>query len=898
MMKRLDIKPFNPEGVKQTLLEGRELLKRRYQENKNGAALLRDHSRLVDGVLRQIWGEVEMPGSIALLAVGGYGRQQLFPHSDIDLLVLLPNGESDFDADADAEADAIEGALKVRLEQWVRLLWDIGLDVGHSVRTIADCTEEAGKDITVQTSLLEARQLAGSRKLFNQFFRAMQAMLAPQKFCVDKQLEQQQRHGRYQDATYKLEPNIKEGPGGLRDLQNILWVSRAAGLGKSWSELAKKGFITHPEARLAQRHQAVLQDLRIRLHYLAGRREDRLLFDYQIPLAQELGVTAKPPRLPSEMLMQRYYRAAKSVTQINDILLLTLRAEIFPDEDATPHIINERFQKRGGLLEIRDENVFCRNPGAILESVLLLQQHPDLKGRSPATLRAMWRAAPLITAAFRRDPNHCAIFMDILRQPRGLTRELRLMNRYGILGRYIPAFGRIVGQMQHDLFHVYTVDEHILMVVRNLRRFMAPGFAHEYPLCTRLIREFERPEVLYLAGLFHDIAKGRQGDHSILGEVDARRFCERHRVPAEDTDLVAWLVKNHLLMSATAQKRDITDVDVIADFARHMGNERRLIALYLLTVADIRGTSPRVWNTWKGKLLEDLFRSTQGHLCGQQAPTDSTVENRKNKVLQLLQPGDISNRIYEKFWSALDPTYLLTHDPQEIAWHTQHLSDQMKSAAPVVKARAAPTGTGVEVLVYVPDRKDLFARICGFFDRIDYNIVEAKIHTTRHGYALDSFLVLDPFKVTQPHEPHHRDEFGFIEHELAQQLEQQVLLVLPKGRLSRHLKHFPITPEVDIEPDEKGAYHILSIVAGDQPGLLSRIAQVLVRFGVSVHTARINTLGERAEDTFLVTGNILNDSRMVIQLEANLIKALQTSSETDTERLDEPSAERAASKSA
>src|SRR5687768_8201640 len=401
MMKRLDTKPFSLETVKQTLLEGRELLKRRYQENKNGAALLRDHSRLVDSVLRQVWGEVEMPGSIALLAVGGYGRRQLFPHSDIDLLVLLPDRESDFDTEAEADADVIEGALKVRLEQWVRLLWDIGLDVGHSVRTIADCAEEAGKDITVQTSLLEARQLAGSRKLFNQFFRAMQAMLVPQKFCVDKQLEQQQRHGRYQDATYKLEPNIKEGPGGLRDLQNILWVSRAAGLGKSWSELAKRRFITHREARLAQRNQAVLQDLRIRLHYLAGRREDRLLFDYQIPLAEELNVTAELPRLPSEMLMQRYYRAAKSVTQINDILLLTLRAEIFPDEDVIPHSINERFQKRGGLLEIRDENVFCRDPGAILESVLLLQQHPDLKARNPATLRAMWRAAPLITAAIR-----------------------------------------------------------------------------------------------------------------------------------------------------------------------------------------------------------------------------------------------------------------------------------------------------------------------------------------------------------------------------------------------------------------------------------------------------------------------------------------------------------------
>lgn len=864
-MKWLNAQPLSHEAVRQKLLSGRESLQRRYHENRNSAALLRDHSRLVDGILRQIWNEANMPGSIGLLAVGGYGRRQLFPYSDIDLVVLLPDKRSD--------GEAMDSALKARLEHWVRLLWDIGLDIGHSVRTVAECAEEAVNDITVQTSLLEARALAGNQHLFDRFLQVMQAMLAPRKFFVDKQLEQQQRHKRYQDAPYKLEPNIKEGLGGLRDLQNVLWISRAAGFGKTWSELAKKGFITRREARLIQRQQAVLEDLRIQLHYLSGRREDRLLFDYQNPLAEEFGIAEKPPRRPGEMLMQRYYRAARSVTQVNTILLLTLHAEIFPDKEAVTTILNERFQKRGNLLEIRDEDIFERNPGAILESVLLLQQHPDLKGRSPATLRAMWRSAPLISDAFRRDPRHCAMFMEILRQPRGLTRELRLMNRYGILGRYIPAFGRIVGQMQHDLFHVYTVDEHILMVVRNLRRFMAPEFAYEYPLCSRLINEFERPELLYLAGLFHDIAKGRQGDHSLLGMVDARRFCERHRMPAEDTELVVWLVENHLRMSATAQKKDIADADVIADFAASVQDERHLIALYLLTVADIRGTSPKVWNAWKSKLLEDLFHRTRQYLCGETALTDISLENRKNKVLQLLHPDDSAMRAYERFWSGLGPSYLMLHDAREIAWHIQHLSQRMKSLTPIIKTRATETGAGVEVFVYTADQKDLFARICGFFDRIDYNIVQAKIHTTREGYALDSFLVLDPLNVGN-HDPR---EFQFIEQELAQQLEQQAPLVAPlKGRLSRHLRHFPIVPQVSIEPDESGAYHVLSITAGDQPGLLSRIAQVLVRFGVNVHSARINTLGERAEDTFLITGSVLS-SRSVIQLEANLIKVLHTS---------------------
>ena len=861
--------PFNAEAGRETLLQGRELLRQRYYENNNGTALLRDHCRLVDSLLREVWHGIAMPDSISLLAVGGYGRGQLFPYSDIDLLVLLPKVRNG--------VDAMDNAIKSRLELWVRLLWDIGLEVGHSVRTLADCAEEAIKDITVQTRLLEARQLAGNSQLFSGFSHAMQAALDPRSFFIAKQLEQQQRHGRYHDVTYNLEPNLKESPGGLRDLQNILWVSRAAGLGKSWSDLARGEFITPQEGRLAQRHQTIMQDLRIRLHYLAGRREDRLLFDYQTSLAEELKITDKPPRRAGELLMQRYYRAAKAVTQINTILLLTLRAKIFPATNAAPIIINDRFQKRGELLEARDESTFRQDPSTILESTLLLQQNHELKARSAVTLRAMWQAAPLINASFRRNQSNRALFMKILRQPRGLTRELRLMNRYGLLGRYIPAFGRIVGQMQHDLFHVYTVDEHILMVVRNLRRFLAPEFAHEYPLCTRLIREFRHPEILYLAGLFHDIAKGRKEDHSTLGKTDAQRFCKQHGMPPEDTELVTWLVENHLVMSITAQKKDISDVGVIGDFATRVRDERHLIALYLLTVADIRGTSPKVWNTWKAKLLEDLFWAARRHLYGKPIHADGILKKKRNKALELLQQAGIPANAHELLWSALDPTYLLLHDSEEIAWHTRELSHRIKSPTPVVKTRVAPSGAGIQVLVYAPDQKDLFARICGFFDGIDCNIVEAKIHTTRDGYALDSFLVLDPFNLVE----HQHDVINFVEHELARQLEQQVSLKPPlQGRLSRHLKHFPITPEVDIEPDENGAYHVLSIVAGDQPGLLSRIAQVLVHFGVNVHGARINTLGERAEDTFLITGKMLHETRTLIHLETTLLEALQTSGGT------------------
>lgn len=492
---------------------------------------------------------------------------------------------------------------------------------------------------------------------------------------------------------------------------------------------------------------------------------------------------------------------------------------------------------------------------------------------SAATLRALWRATRLITPAFRRDPQNRALFMDILRQPRGITHELRRMNQYGILGRYIPAFGRVVGQMQHDLFHVYTVDEHILMVLRNLRRFTVPEYAHEFPLCSRLISAFERPEILFLSALFHDIAKGRGGDHSRLGCADARRFCKLHGLDKTDAEMVAWLVGHHLTMSAVAQKQDLSDPDVIAAFAKMVGDERHLAALYLLTVADIRGTSPKVWNAWKGKLLEDLFRTARRYLTGGAGTLGEELQARQIEALRILRQHAIPENAHRALWAQLDEGYFLRHEAQEIAWHTRLLNRQVNSAQPVVKARLSAAGEGIQVMIYTPDRDDLFARICGFFERVNFNIVEAKIHTTRHGYALDSFLILDEENRTS----HYRDLLSYIEYELAQRLLQDTPLEPPlQGRLSRHLKHFPIAPQVSIRPDEKGAYHILSVTAGDRPGLLSRIARVFVAHRIHLHTAKINTLGERAEDTFLIAGEELENPKAVIRLETDLLKQLET----------------------
>src|SRR5450755_3366048 len=564
------------------------------------------------------------------------------------------------------------------------MLWDAGLEVAHSVRTIEECESEMAHDITIRTSLLEHRLLAGSRTLHDRFRRRFAASLNVRAFFQAKALEQQQRHLRYQDTAYNLEPNVKESPGGLRDLQTIIWIARAAELGHSWRALATHGLMTVSEAREVTRHERLIDDLRIRLHYLADRREDRLLFDVQTALAQQLGLTDAPHRRASEQLMQRYYRAAKSVRQISVILLQNLHARLFPAQLAV-RPIDKDFQAVDELLDLRDDHLFVKRPAAILDSFLTLQMHPELKGMSAPMLRSLWRNRHRVDAEFRRDPTNRVRFMDILRQPRGVTHELRRMNQYEILGRYLPVFGRIVGQMQHDLFHVYTVDEHMLMVIRNLRRFTEPQHAHEYPLCSRLMADFARPEVLYVAGLFHDIAKGRGVDHSTLGSRDALRFCRQHGLSREDTQLVGWLVEQHLTMSTTAQKQDISDPDVVAAFVDKVKTERRLAALYLLTVADIRGTSPRVWNAWKAKLLEDLYHGARAAIGGE-APTRTimdSIEARREDARRLLRLYAVPDGAQVALWRHLDTPYFQRHTSEEIAWHARHLYWRVDGKTPV-----------------------------------------------------------------------------------------------------------------------------------------------------------------------------------------------------------------------
>ncbi|PKO30302.1 MAG: [protein-PII] uridylyltransferase [Betaproteobacteria bacterium HGW-Betaproteobacteria-7] len=833
-------------------------LRQRYEETNDASELLRQRCARVDGILRRLWEGLEMPASATLAAVGGYGRGELYPASDIDLLILLPR--------------QVSAALQEKLERLVGHFWDIGLEIGHSVRTVSECVEEAERDITVQTALLEARLLTGNAKLFATFERRLRGHLDPLDFFEAKRLEQQERYLRFNETPYSLEPNCKDSPGGLRDLQVIFWIAQAAGYGTTWADLERNGFLTREEMEHAGQCEEYLRHLRIRLHYISGRREDRLLFDYQNLLALEFGFTTTPARRASEQLMQGYYRNAKAITLLNTILLQNMEAALSPESQQIPQVLDDNFQTVGNLLDLRDETLFERQPGAILDSFLVMQESHELHGMTARTLRALWRARDQITPDFQSDPAQRAAFLQLFQSPRGVVHEFRRMNQLDILGAYLPNFGRIVGQMQHDLFHVYTVDQHILQVLRNLRRFTMSEFAHEYPLCSRIISELDRPWLLYIAALFHDIAKGRGGDHSELGTVDAREFCEQHGLDAEDTELVVWLVKNHLVMSQVAQKEDLGDPEVIGAFARLVGDGRHLAALYLLTHADIRGTSPKVWNQWKGKLLADLYFQTLHYLHQGETPAaHGVIAERQAEAMRLLRYFALSDTVHERLWKQLDTVYFLRHSAEEIAWHTRSLHYRIYNNQPVVRARLHQDGDSLQVMVYTQDQPDLFARIVGFFARNGYSIVDAKIHTTAHGYALDSFVVLDIME-----RDNNREMVTYIEHELEQRLIQQLPPEVPSaGRLSRQVKHFPIKPEAAIVEDERGGNFVLSLVAADRPGLLYTVADILAHHRANLQTAKITTLGERAEDVFLISGGDLRESVSRIRLETELMERLK-----------------------
>ena len=859
-------------AFRRALADGDENLRQRFAEDESVDTLVRDRARMVDLVLHRAWRQHAGAGErdVALVAVGGYGRGELHPCSDIDVMILLPKS-------------GVPGGHE-GIERFLAFLWDIGLEVGHSVRTIDDCQRESASDVSVATTLIEARLLAGPEGLFQAMRRALgqENVWTTRQFFEAKVAEQAARHHRYHDTAYNLEPNVKASPGGLRDIQTIGWVAKRHFGADTLDELVGHGFLTASELRKLHAAQAFLWKVRFALHVLTGRREDRLLFDHQIRLAKMFGYEDATYTLAVEQFMQRYYRTVMDVSLLNEMLLQLFREAILSDTTSAPVPINARFQIRNDYLEVTSDDVFARQPSAILELFQLMQRHQELRGVRAATIRALGRHLWLIDEEFRQNPRNHRLFQEILRAPSGVTHELRRLNLYGVLGRYIPAFGRIVGRMQYDLFHAYTVDAHTLFVVRNLRRFALPRFEHEFPELSRLMATLPKPELAYLAALFHDIAKGRGGDHSELGSVDAEAFCLEQGFSRYDARLVAWLVRHHLLFSLTAQKKDISDPQVIRDFARVVGDQAHLDYLYLLTVADVRATNPRLWNSWKAALFADFYERTKRALRrGLEAPLDQEelIAEVKAEARDECARQGIVGASVDAIWAKFNDSYFLAHTPAEIAWHTGLLAEHDPGdAAALVAVRHTPQRGGNAVLTFMPHRQHNFARTTALLDQMGLNILDARITPLDGGMSLDNYLVLEDNGA--PIADRHR----------AQQIEQQLWRVLQSSeaalpvvtrRAPRQVRMFSTPTQISFADDAVRNRTILELIAGDRPGLLSEVGKVFLSAGIDVVTAKIMTIGERAEDVFFVTddrGGRLSDEARA-RLRDQLFEALDRRAE-------------------
>ncbi len=857
-----------------TLRDARGRLRQFHEQGASSQDVVNHHAWLVDQILHFAW-ECHLPllqvhQDVALVAVGGYGRGELHPASDVDLMMLTQHSRHE------RVRDFVESLLS--------FLWDIGLEVGHSVRSIKDCVREAKQDITVATNIMEARLLEGDPRLLKAMREKTGAgkIWPADKFFAAKLKEQRTRHGKFDDTAYNLEPNVKDGPGGLRDIHTVIWVmQRRYGI-TDIKELINIGFLTEEEYRHLIRGRNLLWKLRNGLHFIAGRREDRLLFDHQRTLARQFGYTDGEHHLAVEQLMKRYYRTVKELRLLSEILVQNYEEQNSRSRSVSVKPINRRFQSYNGFLETVNERIFQRYPFAILELFLVLQQHRDIKGVRADTIRLVRANLHRIDQRFRDDIRCRSLFTEFMRQPTGITHGLRRMNAYGVLGAYIPVFGRVVGQMQHDLFHVYTVDAHSLFVVRNLRRFAVPKYRSEFPLASRIMAELVKPERLYLAGLFHDIAKGRGGDHSVLGEQDAMNFCHDHDLSDYDAHFVSWLVRHHLLMSFIAQRRDISDSEVVEWFADQVGDQEHLNNLYLLTIADIRGTSPHVWNAWKGRLLEELYVSTsrvlrRGH--GEPIRIEDRIGDVKSEVLANIADKRLSPQLVEEYWSALADDYFLRHDAHNIAWHIKEIAAASAIDLPLVAIRHDPRLEANVFLIYAPEGDDLLNAVTGGFERMKLNIVDARLHTTSSGFALYTFVALEE-NVSDSDDPEY---LASLKQRLRAQIRDPSQIQRPRPiQLSRTMKHFPIQTRVTFS-DSGGATHtVMEVVAQDQPGLLHRVAGCLLQCKVRLVTAKIATLGERAEDVFFITdrdGEAVSDTRQLDCLKSRIEEALAVTRE-------------------
>jgi [protein-PII] uridylyltransferase len=861
-------------SCKDAIAAATERLDQQFLADVTARELLTQRAGFVDELLGTLWNlEDWQQNELALVAVGGYGRGELHPKSDVDLLILL--GENCTQCD-------------VQVERFLTLLWDIGLDIGHSVRSVKECVENARKDITILTNLMEARVVRGSDALM----ASVRQQTAPDKmwpsaeFFRAKLEEQNARHSKYADTEYNLEPNVKSSPGGLRDIQVIGWIAERHFGVVSLEHLTTEEFLNQEESEIITRGQDFMWRVRYALHMITGREEDRLLFDHQRELAGLWGFE-DGDRLAVEQFMQLYYRWAGALGQLNDVLIQNFdQAILHADIEEKIEVLNERFQIRNGYIESRMEDLFEITPPALLEVFLLCATHEHITAISAPTARQIRDNRQQIDENFRADSNNQKVFVDILKSPFKLTRQLRSMTRYGVLGNYLPEFGKIVGQMQHDLFHTYTVDAHTLELIENLRRFQIPEFEEDFPMSSRVTKRLPKIELLYMAGLYHDIGKGRGGDHSELGAVDATAFCLRHGLSKEDTDMVAWLVLNHLTMSSFSQKKDIFDPEVIQQFAKHVGDQLHLDYLLPLTVADINATNPTLWNAWRSSLLRQLYAETTRALRrGLENPADKQewIDKSRSDASDLLEDRGFTASELSEVWRDLEEEYFLRERTEDIAWHTEAIAGHYDKLTPLVLVRSATDSSvanATQIFIHAQSRTHLFSTICAELELLDLSVHDARIYNADGGMSLDTFFVLDSTGQSIA------EDTTRIKN-IAEHLTEALTNVsqepdVPQRRTPRQVKSFSIPTETKMTLDEANNVSILEVSTPDRPGLLARVAKIFVDFDIELQAAKIQTLGERVEDVFFLT-----DSAQQAITDADICESIQLAIRTE---LDEQAA--------
>jgi [protein-PII] uridylyltransferase len=857
-------------GLRNACDDANEWFNGQFRAGRDVSELLKLRARYIDELMRALWSRFDWDNQrIALLAVGGYGRGELHPRSDIDLLILVDEGAEEHNA---------------AIEQFVTLLWDIKLDIGHAVRTVAECADAAQRDITICTALMETRLIAGSEALRGQ----MQATVSGDEiwpsaeFFRAKWEEQVARHAKYADTEYNLEPNVKGSPGGLRDIQTISWIALRHYGTSDPEALQGLGFLTEDELHILLRGREFLWRVRWALHMVTGRDEDRLLFDHQRELAGLFGYEDSDVRLAVEQFMQRYYRAALAISQLNEVLMQHFD-QVILRSDAPEEIIdlNPRFRIRNGYIETRDDTVFERTPSALLEIFLLCARDDRIEGVHPATIREVREHRELIDQEFRDDPRNRRLFMDILRSSHKLALQLRRMNRFGILGRYLPEFGRIVGQMQHDLFHIYTVDAHTLEVIKNMRRFLYPDAHERFPVTSRVAARLPRLELLYIAGLYHDIAKGRGGDHSELGAVDAREFCEKHGIGKQDTDMVVWLVENHLLMSGVAQRKDISDPEVISEFANSVGSQTYLDYLLALTVADINATNPTLWNAWRGSLLRQLYtetrRALQRGLDNQVGKGEAIAETKRRALERLEDRGFIAEEV-EGLWAEAGEEYFLREQVDDIVWHTEAIAQHYDKSAPLVLAKPdinMRQGEATQIFIHADNQDYLFSVVTAALEQLHLSVHDARLYNSVDGMAMDTFFVLDESGAPIATDTQRMEHI--VDYLTRTLTDRDRFPEVVQRRTPRQVRFFSMPTEATLYVDSVKHQSVLEVITPDRPGLLARIGRIFYEHGIRLQAAKITTLGERVEDVFFITdtdNKPLEDPALVEEIRSTICKEL------------------------